>query len=129
MIINPLVKFHVYLLFILCAVFGIHYYLLTYELLITSISFLSKSYLINFFLASFVFSGIYIVRKTQTDLLGFYFLGGSFFKFLIFFILIYPALNSDNSLSRIEFLMFFIPYCTSLLVETTQLIKLLNTEA
>jgi len=51
---------------------------------------------------------------------------GSFLKFAVFFIFFYPSYHSDGTISRLEFMAFFIPYIYALLIETLALIKLLN---
>ena len=86
-----------------------------------------KSYVLNAIMALIVFFAIYIFRTKYRDLLGFFFLGGSLVKFLLFFIFLYPGFNQDGSLERLEFLVFFVPYGFALALETFFLVKLLNT--
>ncbi len=88
---------------------------------------LVKSYLLNVAMASMVFFAIYFYRNKYRDLLGFFFLGGSLIKFVLFFIFLYPGYNQDGILERMEFLAFFVPYLFSLFLETYFLVKLLNT--
>lgn len=78
-------------------------------------------------MASLVFFAIYFFRDKYRDLLGFFFLGGSLIKFVLFFIFLYPGYNLDGVLERAEFLAFFVPYLFSLFLETYFLVKLLNT--
>lgn len=85
------------------------------------------SYVMNTIMASLVFFVIYIFRDKYRDLLGFFFLGGSLLKFLVFFIFLYPGYKQDGALERMEFFAFFIPYLFSLFLETYFLVKLLNT--
>ncbi|MBO0342120.1 MAG: hypothetical protein VX798_02520 [Bacteroidota bacterium] len=86
-----------------------------------------KSYVLNAIMALSVFFAIYLFRNKYRDLLGFFFLGGSLLKFLLFFIFLYPGFNQDGSLERLEFLVFFVPYGFGLALETFFLVKLLNT--
>jgi hypothetical protein len=86
-----------------------------------------KSYVLNAIMAIIVFFSIYFFRNKYRDLLGFFFLGGSLLKFTLFFIFLYPAFNQDGFLERLEFLVFFVPYGFSLVLETYFLVKLLNT--
>ncbi|MBO0330954.1 hypothetical protein [[Muricauda] lutisoli] len=86
-----------------------------------------KSYILNAIMALIVFFAIYLFRNKYRDLLGFFFLGGSLLKFLLFFIFLYPGFNQDGSLERLEFLVFFVPYGFALVLETFFLVKLLNT--
>jgi len=51
---------------------------------------------------------------------------GSFLKFGLFFIFIYPSYKLDGDTTKFEFLTFFIPYIACLIIETSDLIKLLN---
>lgn len=90
---------------------------------------LLKSYFINFMMASLVFAAIYRFKKTKSDLLGFYFLGGSFFKFIVFFVLFLPFFKADGDLSKQEFFIFFIPYIVVLFVEVSFLVNILNKES
>ena len=84
------------------------------------------SYFGNFLLTVAIFAFIYKNRVKKTERLGFFFLGGSMVKFTLFFIFLNPFFMQDGSVSRLEFLSFFIPYSVALLVETQQLIKELN---
>lgn len=88
---------------------------------------LVKSYTLNIIMAAMVFFSIYAFRNKYRDLLGFFFLGGSLLKFVLFFIFLYPGYRLDGDLDRIEFLAFFVPYLFSLILETYFLVKLLNT--
>ncbi|WP_228236682.1 DUF6168 family protein [Allomuricauda sp. M10] len=88
---------------------------------------LVKSYVLNVIMACLVFFAIYFYRNKYRDLLGFFFLGGSLIKFVLFFIFLYPGYRVDGVLERAEFLAFFVPYLFSLFLETYFLVKLLNT--
>lgn len=87
----------------------------------------TKSYVLNAIMALIVFFGIYSFRNKYRDLLGFFFLGGSLLKFVLFFIFLYPSYISNGTLERLEFLVFFVPYGFALILETYFLVKLLNT--
>ena len=59
------------------------------------------------------------------------FLGWSFFitsglKFLAFFIIIYPLLNLDGAIQKVELVTFLLPYSLCLTIEIQQLSKILN---
>jgi hypothetical protein len=84
------------------------------------------SYVGNFALTVVIFAYIYKNRIKKTERLGFFFLGGSMIKFMLFFIFLNPFFMEDGLVSRLEFLSFFIPYSVALTVETQQLIKELN---
>ncbi len=84
------------------------------------------SYIINFLLATIIFTVIYRLKEVQKDNLGFLFIGGSFIKFLVFFLLIYPSFKLDGNIDKLEFSSFFVPYIICLVLETTSLSKILN---
>ncbi|MDG1041134.1 MAG: hypothetical protein P8H13_02250 [Polaribacter sp.] len=84
------------------------------------------AYFANGLLAITIFLVLFFLRKKQRDQLGFLFMFGSFLKFGVFFIFFYPFYNADNTMSRVEFMAFFIPYIYSLFIETLALIRLLN---
>ena len=85
-----------------------------------------EAYLINFLTAIFLY---FIINKLKTkfkDSLGFIFMLNSFFKFALFFFIIYPSYKIDGTSSKLEFSTFFIPYVACLIIETHALIKLLT---
>ena len=84
------------------------------------------SYVINLLLAAIIFTAIYRLKETQKDNLGFLFIGGSFIKFLVFFLLFYPFFKLDGNIDKLEFSSFFVPYIVCLVIETTSLSKFLN---
>ncbi|MDG1571449.1 DUF6168 family protein [Robiginitalea sp. M366] len=78
---------------------------------------LPRSYTVNFVLAFGIVAVLYVFRQRASHYLGFLFIGGSLLKFLAFFLLIYPELHADDTLSRAEFFSFFAPYLTALVLE------------
>ena len=84
------------------------------------------SYVVNFMLAAIIFTALYKLREKQKDNLGFLFIAGSFLKFIVFFLLFYPAYKLDGEMSTLEFSSFFVPYLICLVLETFSLSKLLN---
>ncbi len=87
---------------------------------------LQLSYLINGLLAIFIFSTLLFLKKKYNDQLGFLYMLGSFVKFGAFFLIFSPEFKEDGVITKIEFSIFFIPYLISLLIETMDLIKILN---
>jgi hypothetical protein len=83
-------------------------------------------YMSNFVMALIVFIAMLLLAQKQSSYLGFVFLFGSVFKFAVFFTILQPIISLDGSLSRINFFIFFIPYITSLFVETYILVKWLK---
>jgi hypothetical protein len=89
---------------------------------------LLKSYIINNVLAAVIFTFLFRWRKRHIEKLGFLFMAGTGLKFLTFFIVFYPAFYADGELTKDEFVLFFVPYALSTLVETVFLARILNRE-
>lgn len=87
-----------------------------------------KSYVVNLMLGIIVFVVIEFLKKSQTNIIGFIFLAGSMFKFLVYFIYIYPLLVESGELTKPKFFVFFIPYSICLIVEIIFLVRLMNNE-
>ena len=85
-----------------------------------------EAYLINFLLAFGIYVGMYKLKDTQPNNMGFIFMMGSLIKFGVFFLLFFPAYKSDGEMKALEFSSFFIPYATCLILETITLSHLLN---
>ncbi len=84
------------------------------------------AYAINFAFAVIMYFTLFLLQKKYTAQLGFIFMGGSFLKFILFFVLFYPSYKRDGVLSSLEFIAFFIPYSISLFFETLGIIKFLK---
>ena len=84
------------------------------------------AYLVNLALAIGIFGILYKMKDKYGSQLGFLFLGGSFLKFIVFFIVFYPIYKLDDEVSSLEFSAFFIPYLLCLIIETFSLVKWLN---
>ncbi len=120
------VNFFTQLIIGLLLVFFVHTFILeNYNLLIYDAKII-LAYFINGLLAIIIFLVLFFLRVKQKNQLGFLFMFGSFLKFAVFFIFFYPSYHSDGTISRLEFMAFFIPYIYALLIETLALIKLLN---
>jgi len=83
-------------------------------------------YIVNVLLAFVIFMGLYIVRDKFKNEIGFLFMGGSFLKFFIFFLVFLPIFKEDDSISKLEFASFFIPYTVCLVIETLGVTRLLK---
>lgn len=116
---KQLIRFHISLLFVLTISYFVHDY-------IVSSNHLLLLYTVNFSIAVFVYWIVFLLRNSQKESLGFYFLIGTFLKFFIFFVFILPIFKEDNIVSKVEFFSFFTPYIISLFIETKSLITLLN---
>ncbi len=84
------------------------------------------AYIVNFLMATAIYIGLFIFQKKYSEQLGFLYLGGSFIKFILFFIFFYPYYKADSELTTSEFMAFFIPYAISLIFETLGVIKFLK---
>lgn len=84
------------------------------------------AYSFNYLVAISIYILLYKFREKYYDKLGFFFLGGSAIKFIVFFIFFMPHYKLDGDISKLEFATFFIPYSTCLIVEILALSKLLN---
>ena len=119
-------KFASLLFFTLLVIFGIHVislFVLGFPIFDNMII---ESYIVNFALAFGIYVGMFKLKETQPNNLGFIFMMGSLVKFGLFFLLFFPTYKSDGDMSSLEFSAFFIPYATCLIVETKTLSKLLN---
>ena len=67
-----------------------------------------------------------LLHALRLEKIGFVFLIGSGLKFLLFFLLLYPAFNADGELSSMEFASFFIPYTLTTVVENVVLVRQLS---
>ena len=86
------------------------------------------SYLVNFLLATAIFLALFGLRRRYKNHIGFLYMGGSLLKFLVFFLLFYPAYRADGIVSKSEFGAFFIPYLICLVMETVFTAKILLRE-
>ena len=123
---STLMQFGGKLLIFLFPSYWLQLYIYSYFNIIIDSYILQLSYLINGLLAIFIFSVLMILKKKYNDQLGFLYMLGSFVKFGAFFLVFYPLFKQDDIITKIEFGLFFVPYLISLLIETIDLIKILN---
>ncbi len=123
---NEFTVFSVRLLLILSVVFCIHILLLYFLNFPLFKDMIVLSYVINAVLAIGIFGVLFKLKDKYGSQLGFLFLGGSFLKFIVFFVVFYPVFKADGQVTSLEFSSFFIPYIISLLFETFSLVKWLN---
>jgi hypothetical protein len=124
--IKPILFFGGKLIAALVVVFCIHLFILNLQQLPLFDNQIIASYLVNGFLAFIIFAFLYKLRIKYLDLLGFIYMGGSFFKFAVYFIFFNPIFKQNGEVSALEATSFLIPYLLCLLIETYYLIKLLN---
>ena len=124
--INPVAKFLVFLVISLGTVFFLHITVLASKGQLQFENLIVVSYVVNGILAALIFIGLYIFRKKLKNQIGFLFMGGSFLKFIIFFIIFYPVYSADGEMGKFEFAAFFIPYAISLTIEAIFTAKMLG---
>lgn len=123
---NLSVKFCILLILVLIISFGAHIGILSAKGFPLFDNLIVRSYVVNGIMAALIFIGLYRFREKLRNQIGFLFMGGSLFKFLIFFILFYPSYKADGDMSSLEFAAFFVPYGLGLILETYFTSKMLN---
>lgn len=123
---NLSVKFCILLILVLIISFGAHIGILSAKGLPLFDNLIVRSYVVNGIMAALIFIGLYRFREKLRNQIGFLFMGGSLFKFLIFFILFYPSYKADGDMTSLEFAAFFVPYGLGLILETYFTSKMLN---
>ncbi|WP_323787404.1 DUF6168 family protein [Psychroserpens sp.] len=123
---NTFTSFTVKLSILLVVAFAIHLFVLSSKSLPLYENKIVLAYVVNAVLAISIFGFLYKMKDKYKDQLGFLFLGGSFLKFIVFFIVFYPFYKADGDISKLEFAAFFVPYILSLVLETFSLAKWLN---
>ena len=123
---SPLVVFTGLLTALLSVAFFIHFALINNAGLTVSYEGLFAPYFANYVLAVTITVLLYVLRVKQAHNLGFIFMGSSFVKFAVFFIVFFPVYKLDGDVTKFESAQFFVSNAISLTVETVFLIKILN---
>lgn len=123
---KPLVSFIFWLLAGLLITFSIHLGILSALNKPLLAHHIILTYGLNFIMAFGIYLIIFLLKKRYNDSLGFIFMGGSLFKFGLYFFIIHPLYKADGIIEKPETLTFFIPYGICLIIETRALIRLLN---
>lgn len=111
----------VFLAIVMALVFAIH------SLFITQYNqLLIKSYWVNYLMAVIVYSLLILASKKFSEQLGFMYMGGSFIKFFIFFLILKPSYTAVGLANKTGLVYFFIPYIVAVFMETKMLAKILN---
>jgi len=84
------------------------------------------SYGSNFCLAALILWTLFKVFERSTEKVAILFMGSSLLKFMLFFLVFYPAYKADGNIQKSEAITFFIPYFTGLFLETGILVRKLN---
>tara|TARA_R110002050_G_scaffold221441_1_gene357335 strand:+ start:135995 stop:136384 length:390 start_codon:yes stop_codon:yes gene_type:complete len=123
---RPLLSFIGIITLALVAVYFVHSWLLGQLNVAIHFDEVTLPYLVNYILAVIITSALYLGRYKYANNLGFIFMGSSFLKFAVFFLVFNPIYKADGNTSTVEFGLFFIPYAIALIIETTFLIKVMN---
>jgi len=119
-------KFSLTLIIVLSIVFGIHIFVLYQLELPLFDDLIVASYLVNCSLALVIYLSLFLLKNKMSEQIGFLYMGGSFVKFLFFFIFFYPYYKLDGGLDSLEFAAFFVPYAISLIFETLGVMEFLK---
>ncbi|PWL39812.1 hypothetical protein DKG77_02990 [Flagellimonas aquimarina] len=119
-------QFFFLLALVLLVSFGVHILILSSKDLPLFDNLVIRSYVVNALLAAIIFLLLYRFREKLKNQIGFLFMGGSFLKFIFFFLLFYPTYKSDGDMSSLEFASFFVPYLACLFLETFFTSKMLK---
>jgi len=123
---HPLKQFLFILTSIITTVFLLHISILySYDLPLFDHK-IVLAYVLNYALAIGIYYLLFYFRIKLKEQLGFLFMGGSFLKFILFFVFFYPSYKSDGNINTLEFSSFFLPYIICLILETFSLVKLLK---
>ncbi len=123
---NSYKKFSLALLLVLVLVFSCHILVLhqlEYPLFENRIV---AAYVLNYVLAIGIYLTLFLLKTKMSEQIGFLYMGGSFVKFLFFFLFFYPYYKLDGGLDSLEFTAFFVPYMISLIFETLGVIEFLK---
>lgn len=123
---TSVIKFIITLFLSLAVIFALHVTVLHFNEQPLFQDKIIEAYVANFLMATGIYIGLFLFRKKYVEQLGFLYLGGSFVKFILFFIFFYPYYKADGQLTTSEFMAFFIPYVISLIFETLGVIKFLK---
>lgn len=88
----------------------------------------APGYGLNFIMAAIIIVVLLRLPERYKSSLGYFFMFGSFLKFIVYFLVFLPLYKADGSVSKAEFFLFFIPYLVCLVIETSVLIFKLNRE-
>ncbi len=119
-------KFSISLIIVLSLVFSIHIFVLDQLGLPLFDNRIIAAYVVNCSLALLIYLSLLLLKNKMSEQLGFLYMGGSFIKFLFFFVFFYPFYKLDGGLDSSEFAAFFIPYVISLIFETFGVIEFLK---
>ena len=121
-------KFIFTLFIVLAITFGLHIWI-THEINFSlNTSKIGISYAVNYIIAIAIFKLFTAFIDKKSELLGFIFLFGSLFKFVIYFLVLRPIISETESISKVEFSFFFIPYAICLIIEIYFLVNVLRSQ-
>lgn len=125
-ILKPSINFSFRLLAILVVLYLIHeltHYLLGVDF---GADLIQEAYWSNYLMVVITYFALMFAKQKNDQTVGFIFLGGFFFKLVIFMIFFNPLYKLDNEIKTVEFFAFFTPYSICLALETISLVRWLN---
>lgn len=126
--IRNLLKFTFVLTFFLVVIGVLHWLFLSSRSALIDLDLFLISYLVNFLMAAGIYLAMLYLAIRKNKYLGFIFLWGSALKFAVYFVILQPLYEQDGAVSRAEFFYFFVPYLIALILETTGVVKLLQSQ-
>ncbi len=123
---NSYKKFSLALLLVLVLAFACHILVLHQLELPLFENRIVAAYILNYVLAIGIYLTLFLLKTKMSEQIGFLYMGGSFVKFLFFFLFFYPYYKLDGGLDSLEFAAFFVPYMISLIFETLGVIEFLK---
>ena len=123
---HPIISFLSRLILAILFALGVHLFLLKKTALPLFADKILEAYSVNTILTIAIVFFLYRLKEKYSNQIGFLFLGSSFIKFAVFFIVFHGAYKANGSIETLEFLAFFTPYSICLIFETFFLSKWLN---
>lgn len=123
---HPVALFSTRLIVSLLGLLGAHLTILYFKAYPLFDNKIILSYAVNALLAIGILWALHSFKEKYSSQIGFLFLGSSFLKFLVFFIIFYGGYKADGEINSFEFFAFFAPYGLSLVLETFCLSQWLN---
>jgi hypothetical protein len=117
--------FSAWMVLVLGAAYALHHHWLS-SLDSSHTSLLLGFYGMNAGLGLLIGMLIIYLSFTKPELTGFTFMGGSLLKFGVFFVVFFPGLSEVEVVRKEQFIVFFIPYALSMIIEVWYLIRFLN---
>ncbi len=120
------IRFSLALLLILSITFAIHQLGNRWNEIEFTSHLIIEAYWVNYLMVVLTYFFLLLMKRKNNQAVGFIFLGGFFFKLLIFMLIFNPVYKADDEILTAEFFAFFMPYSICLTLETISLVRILN---